>query len=335
MSLAGNRVGMLLKTPEYSAMLARTWSPVDDMRALILASVRKSQRIGVGLQGEVYCFATEDPRFAPFLLKRIRLLHDIPGQNEASFRRKFRKSLALLPVSSALDGFNFGQPLMVDSTRNIALLIRQRGKPLDAVIATDIPALRNLSGTTLRAEARYHLYLDWVLHDVPDVALNDFAQKIMRVKASGFAIDHVKKDNIFWDAAHQRFELIDLFTRHQWRDMFDEQKRYQAIQRPVQLAYAALQGVVDPALSVQEEMFRLLTYDWGHRLQVGALGRSAQDKATSRALEERLQTRIEALTCDPLEAMVRAVSPLYSLRLDAAAAHCGEVLHNIATDYRA
>ena len=268
---------------------------VQDTRALIVESVRKSQRIGVGLQGEVYCFATEDRFFEQFLLKRIRLITDIPGQDEASFHRKFKKATALVPQPSALDGYNFGQPLWIDDTRSIMLLLRQHGMPLDKVIAEDIPALRGKTGSAMTPCAQYHLYLDWLIHDVPDTALIDFAQKIRRVKAAGLAVDHVKKDNIFWDAARTRFELIDLFSRYRIRDVFNEEKRYQAVQRPVQVAYAILQGVADPALDTRQELFKLLTYDLGHWLQAGTIRRTAEEKAATHTLETRLAKRIAAL----------------------------------------
>jgi hypothetical protein len=281
--------------------LAHTTASAEtrSVHQLILDSVNPEHQLdrGKGLQGVVYRFASNDSFFDQFLIKRFRAVRDVPGQNEASFKQKLLSTSSLTPVESPLRGYNFGQPLMVDTDRSFAILIKQPGKGIDAVIDEDLPAQYGKDGKTMRLEERYHLYLNWLLKDVSDDIFVDLYRKIRRVKDSGMAIDHVKKENLFWDSEAKQFNLIDLFERYELKDIIGP-RWGGAIQRPVQLMYAALQGVADPNLKTEDEMVKLLTLDVGHRFQAAGItlgSRTKEEIEKTKELETALKNKITTL----------------------------------------
>ncbi|MBN8543505.1 MAG: hypothetical protein J0M34_04485 [Alphaproteobacteria bacterium] len=276
---------------------ANQLTEIPNIRELVARSMA-AKRLGRGLQGVVYEFDDEAKRQYPildkFLVKRFRTWTDFPTNDANSFLKNLSESESLIELPDELGGRNFGQAVFKDNKGTFAILLRQQGQDITDWIRDTI-----CEGRKLSVSGRYDAYLDW-LRNLPDDAFLDLADKIAFVKSRGFHLDHVKKDNLFWDNDSGRFNLIDLFAEvvDPKAEAADPVRKREVHQRPIQKWAAGQLGVAD--LTISEEMLALFK-EQNKRivlsLELPKTGFIAKDKGIE-ALETMIEWRINKLHLD-------------------------------------
>jgi len=276
----------------------------------VISAVSAKNRLGAGWQGAVYTFDATDiaahPILDKLLIKRFQTFasrrsdEQLDG-DEAKFRSALKTSTSLVPVPHLLNNRNFGQAIFREKKDRFTIIVKQDGKPLDDLMYKsegDPAIVQNAPAEGASRDARYQHYLRWLLDDtnVPEKALIDFYEKIRFINPD-YAVDHVKKDNVFWDAERKQFNIIDLFTRVKdpVGGVIDEGTRRETLQRFPQILTAHLLGAEKRKDNPKVEIFQLLTENpLRARIAEEAPAFEKYEKsAESLRLEEQLARKID------------------------------------------
>jgi|GEM_PF-6735766 len=265
---------------------------ITNIRELVARSM-KATRVGSGKEGVVYEFDEEacaaHPILKHFLIKRYRLLCDVPLVGEDMFQKNLGKSTDLLELPDPFDGRNFGQPVLKDDKGYFSILVKQEGVSLNKWIRDTVCG----GDTKMGATERYDSYLEW-LREIPDDAILDLADKVAFLKSRGYALDATQKGNVLWDDEKKQFNIIDVVAEvvDQNAEMADPIRRAEVMRRPFQIACSSAFGiheadVNDSVLALLKDVTKHVTMNFDISPKDDSISKSGV-MALETLLEERV-----------------------------------------------
>lgn len=272
--------------------------PVTDIANIreLVARSMKAKRIGSGKEGVVYEFDEQacaaHPILKNFLIKRYRLLCDVPLVGEGLFEKSLDKSTDLLELPDPFDGRNFGQPVLKDDQGRFSILVRQEGVSLNKWIRDHVCGGDKKMGAT----ERYDTYLEW-LREIPDSAILDLADKVAFLKSRGYALDATQKGNVLWDDEKKQFNIVDVVAEvvDQSAELADPIRRAEVLRRPFQVACSSAFGIHEA--DVNDSVLALLKDVTKHVTMNFDISPKGDDISVSgvKALETLLEGRVAKL----------------------------------------